>query len=73
MDDQDKLSAMFAVIEEQQAAVPAAIATVIDSIKGTSWTLLQATRDAAARAVTESIGQPSTELLKTRGFMLRGS
>lgn len=67
MDDQDKLGAMFAVMEEQQAAVQAAIAgmaqerkamaAVIDSIKGTSGTLQQATGDAAARAVVESIGQ----------------
>mgnify|MGYP000355407443 FL=1 len=67
MDDHDKLGAMFAVMEEQQAAVQAAIAgmaqerkamaAVIDSIKGTSGTLQQATGDAAARAVMESIGQ----------------
>ena len=65
--DHDKLGAMFAVMEEQQAAVQAAIAgmaqerkamaAVIDSIKGTSGTLQQATGDAAARAVVESIGQ----------------
>ena len=67
MDDHDKLGAMFAVMEEQQAAVTAAIAgmaqerkamaAVIDSIKGTSGTLQQATGDAAARAVVDSIGQ----------------
>jgi len=67
MDDHDKLGAMFAVMEEQQAAVQAAIAgmaqerkamaAVIDSIKGTSGTLQQATGDAAARAVVDSIGQ----------------
>ena len=67
MDDHDKLGAMFAVMEEQQAAVQVAIAgmaqerkamaAVIDSIKGTSGTLQQATGDAAARAVVESIGQ----------------
>ena len=67
MDDHDKLGAMFAVMEEQQAAVQAAIAgmaqerkamaAVIDSIKGASGTLQQATGDAAARAVAESIGQ----------------
>ena len=67
MDDHDKLGAMFAVMEEQQAAVQAAIAgmaqerkamaAVIDSIKGTSGTLQQVTGDAAARAVVESIGQ----------------
>ncbi|MET3135385.1 CBS domain containing-hemolysin-like protein, partial [Oxalobacteraceae bacterium GrIS 1.11] len=67
MDDHDKLSAMFAVMEEQQAAVTSAIAgmaqerkamaAVIDSIKGTSGALQQAAGDAAARAVVESIGQ----------------
>lgn len=67
MDDLNKLGAMFAVMEEQQAAVQALIAgmaqerkawtAVIDSIKDTSGTLQQATGDAAARAVTESIGQ----------------
>lgn len=67
MDDHDKLGAMFAVMEEQQAAVKAAIAGMaqerkalaiaIDSIKGTTGALQQATGDAAARAVVESIGQ----------------
>jgi cell division protein FtsB len=67
MDDHDKLGAMFAVMEEQQAAVQSAIAglaqerkamaAVIDSIKGTAGTLQKATGDAAAQAVGESIGQ----------------
>ena len=67
MDDQDKLGAMFAVMEEQQAAVQSAIAglaqerkamgTAIEAIKNTSGTLQKATGDAAARAVMESIGQ----------------
>lgn len=67
MNDQDKLGAMFAVMEEQQAAVQSAIAglaqerkamaAVIDSIKGTAGTLQKATGDAAARAVGESIGE----------------
>ncbi len=67
MDDHDKLGAMFAVMEEQQAAVKAAIAgmaqerkalaAAIDSIKGTAGTLQQTTGDAAARAVADSIGQ----------------
>ncbi len=67
MDDHDKLGAMFAVMEEQQAAVQVAIAgmaqerkamvAVIESIKDTSGTLQKATGDAAARAVVESIGQ----------------
>lgn len=67
MDDHDKLGAMFAVMEEQQAAVQSAIAgltqerkamaAAIDAIKGTAGTLQKATGDAAARAVEESIGQ----------------
>lgn len=67
MDDHDKLGAMFAVMEEQQAAVKAAIAglaqerkamvTAIDALKGTAGTLQKATGDAAARAVGESIGE----------------
>ena len=67
MDDQDKLSAMFAVMEEQQAAVQSAIAglaqerkamaAVIDAMKNTSGTIQKATGDAATRAVVESIGQ----------------
>lgn len=67
MDDQDKLSAMFAVMEEQQAAVQSAIAglaqerkamaAAIDAMKNTSGTIQKATGDAAARAVMESIGQ----------------
>lgn len=67
MDDHDKLGAMFAVMEEQQAAVQSAIAglaqerkamaAVIDTIKGTAGTLQKATGDAATRAVEESIGQ----------------
>lgn len=67
MDDHDKLGAMFAVMEEQQAAVQAAIAgmaqerkamvTAIDALKGTAGTLQKATGDAAARAVGESIGE----------------
>jgi hypothetical protein len=67
MDDQDQLGAMFAVMEEQQAAVQSAIAglaqerkamgTAIEAIKNTSGTLQKATGDAAARAVMESIGQ----------------
>jgi len=66
MDDHDKLGAMFAVMEEQQAAVQSAIAglaqerkamaTAIDAMKNTSVTLQKATGDAAARAVVESIG-----------------
>ena len=66
MDDHDKLGAMFAVMEEQQAAVQSAIAglaqerkamaATIDAIKGTAETLQKATGDAAARAVGESIG-----------------
>lgn len=67
MDDHDKLGAMFAVMEEQQAAVQSAIAglaqerkamaAVIDSIKGTAGTLQKATGDAAAQAVGASIGE----------------
>jgi len=67
MDDHDKLGAMFAVMEEQQAAVQSAIAglaqerkamvAVIDAIKGTAGTLQKATGDAAAHAVVESIGK----------------
>ena len=67
MNDQDKLGAMFAVMEEQQAAVQSAIAglaqerkamaAAIDAIKGTAGTLQKATGDAAAQAVGESIGQ----------------
>lgn len=67
MNDQDKLGAMFAVMEEQQAAVQSAIAglaqerkamaAAIDAIKGTAGTLQKATGDAAARAVGESIGE----------------
>lgn len=74
MDDHDKLSAMFAVMEEQQAAVQSAVAglaqerkamaTTIDAMKSTSGTLQKATGDAAARAVVESIGQaPKTALI----------
>jgi len=67
MDDHDKLGAMFAVMEEQQAAVQSAIAglaqerkamaAAIDAMKNTSGTIQKATGDAAARAVMESIGQ----------------
>lgn len=67
MDDHDKLGAMFAVMEEQQAAVQSAIAglaqerkamtAAIDAMKNTSGTLQKATGDAAAHAVVESIGQ----------------
>ncbi len=67
MDDHDKLGAMFAVMEEQQAAVQSAIAglvqerkamaTAIEAIKNTSGALQRATGDAAAHAVVESIGQ----------------
>jgi len=67
MNDHDKLGAMFAVMEEQQAAVQSAIAglsqerkamaAVIDGLKSTAGTLQKATGDAAAHAVTESIGQ----------------
>jgi len=67
MDDQDKLSAMFAVMEEQQAAVQSAIAglaqerkamaAAIDAMKNTSGTIQKAAGDAAARAVVESIAQ----------------
>lgn len=67
MNDHDKLGAMFAVMEEQQAAVQSAIAglvqerkamaTVIDTLKSTAGTLQKATGDAAAHAVVESIGQ----------------
>ena len=67
MDDHDKLGAMFAVMEEQQAAVQSAIAglaqerkamaAAIDAMKNTSGTIQKATGDAAARAVVESIGQ----------------
>jgi len=67
MDDHDKLGAMFAVMEEQQAAVQSAIAgltlerkamaAAIDILKNTTGTLQKATGDAAARAVGESIGE----------------
>lgn len=67
MDDHDKLGAMFAVMEEQQAAVQSAIAglaqerktmaAAIDAMKNTSGTIQKAAGDAAARAVVESIGQ----------------
>ena len=67
MDDHDKLGAMFAVMEEQQAAVQSAIAgltqerkamaVAINSMKNASATIQKATGDAAARAVVESIGQ----------------
>lgn len=66
MDDHDKLGGMFAVMEEQQAAVKAAIAgmaqerkammAVIESIKNTSGTLQTATESAAERGVVKSIG-----------------
>lgn len=66
MNDHDKFGAMFAVMEEQQAAVQSAIAglaqerkamaSAIEAIKGTAQTLQKATGDAAAHAVTESIG-----------------
>lgn len=66
MDDHDKLGAMFAVMEEQQAAVQSAIAGLtqerkamtdaINTLQSTSRTLQKATGDAAAQAVTESIG-----------------
>lgn len=73
MDDHDKLGAMFAVMEEQQAAVQSAIAglaqerkamaAAIDAMKNTSGTIQKATGDAAARAVVESIGQaPKTAI-----------
>ena len=67
MDDHDKLSAMFAVMEEQQAAVQSAITGLtqerkammetIITLKDTSKTLQKTTGDAAAQAVTESIGK----------------
>jgi siroheme synthase (precorrin-2 oxidase/ferrochelatase) len=67
MDDYDKLGAMFAVMEEQQATVQSAIAGLaqerkamaetIDAMKNISGTIQKATGDAAARAVVESIGQ----------------
>jgi len=67
MDDNDKLGAMFAVLEDQQAVVQSAIAglaqerkameATINAMKNTSGALQKATGDAAARAVVESIGQ----------------
>lgn len=67
MDDHDKLGAMFAVMEEQQAAVQSAIAglaqerkamaAAIDAMKNTSGIIQKAAGGAAARAVMESIGQ----------------
>ena len=66
MDEHDKLGAMFAVMEEQQAAVQFAIAglaqerkamaAAIDAMKNTSVALQKATGDAATQAVVESIG-----------------
>lgn len=77
MDDHDKLGAMFAVMEEQQAAVQSAIAGLtqerkamaeaINTLQSTSRTLQKATGDAAAQAVTESLGKGpkvATETLK---------
>lgn len=67
MDDHDKLGAMFAVMEEQQAAVQSAIAGLaqerkaiveaISTLQSTSKTLQKATGDAATAAVAESIGK----------------
>lgn len=74
MDDHDKLGAMFAVMEEQQAAVQSAIAGLarerkgmadaITDLQNTARSLQRATGEAAAQAVIESIGEGSVAASK---------
>ena len=54
MDDQDKLGAMFAVMEEQQAAVQAAIAGMAQERKAKATSTAS---DQAAREKLEALGQ----------------